>query len=247
MTSTRSASSAAASACATWGRCSAPTTRSSPTTCGACCEISGLDEVSFHMSGTEAVMQAVRLARYHTGRTSPGALLRRLPRLVGRCAAGRRQSARGARDLHAEGHGRGRPARCCARAATSPACWSIRCRRCIRTPARPATRRSSTAGAAPHFDRAAYAAWLAKLREVCSRARHRADLRRGIRGLPARHGRRAGILRRARRHGHLRQDRARAGCRSACCAAAGGSCAASAKIGRPTSALRAGRSTRTPT
>jgi glutamate-1-semialdehyde 2,1-aminomutase len=33
------------------------------------CEISGLDEVSFHMSGTEAVMQAVRLARYHTGRS----------------------------------------------------------------------------------------------------------------------------------------------------------------------------------
>jgi len=32
-------------------------------------EISGLDEVSFHMSGTEAVMQAARLARYHTGRT----------------------------------------------------------------------------------------------------------------------------------------------------------------------------------
>jgi glutamate-1-semialdehyde 2,1-aminomutase len=33
------------------------------------CEISRLDEVSFHMSGTEAVMQAVRLARYHTGRS----------------------------------------------------------------------------------------------------------------------------------------------------------------------------------
>ncbi len=31
--------------------------------------ISGLDEVSFHMSGTEAVMQAVRLARFHTGRS----------------------------------------------------------------------------------------------------------------------------------------------------------------------------------
>jgi glutamate-1-semialdehyde 2,1-aminomutase len=30
--------------------------------------ISGMDEVSFHMSGTEAVMQAVRLARYHTRR-----------------------------------------------------------------------------------------------------------------------------------------------------------------------------------
>src|SRR4029453_2591922 len=33
------------------------------------CQISGLDEVSFHMSGTEAVMQAVRLARYHTRRS----------------------------------------------------------------------------------------------------------------------------------------------------------------------------------
>ena len=32
-------------------------------------EISRQDEVSFHMSGTEAIMQAVRLARYHTGRS----------------------------------------------------------------------------------------------------------------------------------------------------------------------------------
>jgi glutamate-1-semialdehyde 2,1-aminomutase len=32
------------------------------------CKLSGMDEVSFHMSGTEAVMQAVRLARYHTRR-----------------------------------------------------------------------------------------------------------------------------------------------------------------------------------
>jgi glutamate-1-semialdehyde 2,1-aminomutase len=32
-------------------------------------QISELDEVSFHMSGTEAVMQAVRLARYHTRRS----------------------------------------------------------------------------------------------------------------------------------------------------------------------------------
>jgi glutamate-1-semialdehyde 2,1-aminomutase len=31
--------------------------------------ISGLDEISLHMSGTEAVMQAVRLARYHTRRS----------------------------------------------------------------------------------------------------------------------------------------------------------------------------------
>jgi glutamate-1-semialdehyde 2,1-aminomutase len=33
------------------------------------CRLSGQDEVSFHMSGTEAVMQAVRLARYHTKRS----------------------------------------------------------------------------------------------------------------------------------------------------------------------------------
>ncbi len=53
--------------------------------------LSGLDEVSFHMSGTEAVMQAVRLARYHTGR-------RRIVRFCGayhgwgaRCSAGHRQ------------------------------------------------------------------------------------------------------------------------------------------------------------
>jgi glutamate-1-semialdehyde 2,1-aminomutase len=33
------------------------------------CRLSGQDAVSFHMSGTEAVMQAVRLARYHTRRS----------------------------------------------------------------------------------------------------------------------------------------------------------------------------------
>ena len=49
--------------------CSAPIIPSSPTMSQRICEISGLDEVSFHMSGTEAVMQAVRLARYHTRRT----------------------------------------------------------------------------------------------------------------------------------------------------------------------------------
>ena len=32
------------------------------------CRISGQEEVSFHMSGTEAVMQAVRMARYHSGK-----------------------------------------------------------------------------------------------------------------------------------------------------------------------------------
>jgi glutamate-1-semialdehyde 2,1-aminomutase len=42
--------------------------RSVQTNAERLCQISGMDEVSFHMSGTEAVMQAVRLARYHTRR-----------------------------------------------------------------------------------------------------------------------------------------------------------------------------------
>jgi glutamate-1-semialdehyde 2,1-aminomutase len=59
---------AASRGCVSSARCSVPTTpacrqRRAPAA------ISGLDEVSFHMSGTEAVMQAVRLARYHTGRS----------------------------------------------------------------------------------------------------------------------------------------------------------------------------------
>ena len=50
-------------------RCSAPTIPVIADNVRRLCEISGSDEVSFHMSGTEAVMQAVRLARYHTGRS----------------------------------------------------------------------------------------------------------------------------------------------------------------------------------
>ena len=57
---------------------------------------------------------------------------------------------------------------CCGRAATSPACWSIRCRRCIPTPTRPAIPRWSTVRASGKFDRAAYGEWLKKLREVCT-------------------------------------------------------------------------------
>ena len=169
-------------------------------------EISGLDEVSFHMSGTEAVMQAVRLARYHTRRIAPGALLRRLSRLVGRRAAGRRQSAAGARDLHAQGHVRGHAARAAHARATSPACWSIRCRRCTRTRSAPTDSTLVDSARSAHFDKAAYTDWLKRLRAGLHRARHRADLRRGVRRLPPGAGRRAGVLRRPRRPGHLRQD-----------------------------------------
>ena len=148
-------------------------------------EISGLDEVSFHMSGTEAVMQAVRLARYHTGRSRPGALLRRLPRLVGRRAAGRRQSAARARDLHA------------ARTWTNATLRVLRTRRdiaCVLVNPLQALHPNAGApgdsslvdsGRRAAFDRAAYTEWLRAAARGLHRARHRADLRRGLRRLPA--------------------------------------------------------------
>ena len=67
--------------------------RSSPRTSRCCSTISGLDEVSFHMSGTEAVMAAVRLARFNTRPQADRVLRRRVSRLVGRRAAGPRQRA----------------------------------------------------------------------------------------------------------------------------------------------------------
>ena len=55
--------------------------------------ISGLDEVSFHMSGTEAVMAAVRCARFNIEEAARRHLRRRVSRLVGRHAARRGQRA----------------------------------------------------------------------------------------------------------------------------------------------------------
>ena len=99
---------------------------------------------------------------------APGALLRRLSRLVGRRAAGRRQSrCRRTRPTRWRTCRRTRCA-CCARAATSPACWSIRCRRCIPTPNAPADSALVDSARSARFDRAAYTAWLQQLRAVCS-------------------------------------------------------------------------------
>ena len=117
-------------------------------------EISGLDEVSFHMSGTEAVMQAVRLARYHTRRTH----------LVRFCGAyhgwwedvqpgpGNPLPPRETYTL--QGHGRAQRCTCCARGATSPACWSTRCRRCTRTPRAPGDSSLVDSSRRAGFDRA---------------------------------------------------------------------------------------------
>ena len=84
--------------------------------------ISGLDEVSFHMSGTEAVMQAVRLARYHTGRTHLVRFVGAYHGWWGDVQPGVGNPVSAARDLHAGRHVRADAARAEDALATSPAC-----------------------------------------------------------------------------------------------------------------------------
>ena len=135
-----------------------------------------------------------------------GSLRRRLSRLVGRRAARRRQSGR--RRTRPTRWPRCRSGRCmcCARARTSPACWSIRCRRCIRTATRPAIPRWSIQLARRQFRSRGLHRMAEAAARGLHRARHRADLRRGLRRLPPRRRRRAGIFRRQGRHGDLRQE-----------------------------------------
>lgn len=128
--------------------------------------ISGMDEVSFHMSGTEAVMQAVRLARYHTGRSH----------LVRFCGA-----YHGWWGEVQPGVGNPRPAReTYTLAEMSEATLHVlRTRRdvaCVLVnplqalhPNQPAPSDSSLvdSGRKAHFDPGAYRRWLEQLREVC--------------------------------------------------------------------------------
>lgn len=131
-------------------------------------QISGLDEVSFHMSGTEAVMQAVRLARYHTGKTH----------LVRFCGAyhgwwdgvqpgiGNQRSSDDVYTLE----------------DLSPATLRVLDTRrdiaCVLVNPLQALHPNSDAASdatlvasdrSAHFDRAAYGDWLQRLREVCTR------------------------------------------------------------------------------
>ena len=130
-------------------------------------EISGLDEVSFHMSGTEAVMQAVRLARFHTRRTH----------LVRFCGA-----YHGWWEGVQPGIGNPVPQRetytlrdmderslKVLRRRRDIACVLVNPLQGLHPNSNAPSDGSlvdSTRGA--HFDRAAYAAWLQKLREVCT-------------------------------------------------------------------------------
>ena len=130
-------------------------------------EISGLDEVSFHMSGTEAVMQAVRLARYHTQRSH----------LVRFCGA-----YHGWWGDVQPGVGNPVPARetYTLKDMDPTALKVLRTRRdiaCVLVnpeqglhPNAPAPTDSSLldSSRSSHFDKAAYTDWLKRLRDVCS-------------------------------------------------------------------------------
>jgi glutamate-1-semialdehyde 2,1-aminomutase len=133
-------------------------------------EISGLDEVSFHMSGTEAVMQAVRLARYHTRRS-------RIVRFCGayhgwwgdvQPGAGNPVTTRGTYTL---------------KEMSDDSLHVLRTRRdiaCVLVNPLQALHPNSSAPAdstlidsarRAHFDKAAYIDWLKRLREVCTERR----------------------------------------------------------------------------
>jgi glutamate-1-semialdehyde 2,1-aminomutase len=129
-------------------------------------QISGLDEVSFHMSGTEAVMQAVRLARYHTGR-------RYLARFCGayhgwwgdvQPGVGNPLPANDTFTLQDMSENALRVLR----TRHDIACVLVNPLQALHpNGSAPADTSLVDSGRSAHFDRAAYAAWLKQLRAVC--------------------------------------------------------------------------------
>jgi glutamate-1-semialdehyde 2,1-aminomutase len=131
-------------------------------------EISGLDAVSFHMSGTEAVMQAVRLARYHTGR----------PKLVRFCGAyhgwwGDVQPGIGNPQTEHDTYTLSDLNPLSLRVLETRhdiACVLVNPLQALHpNSAAPADSALVDGSRRAHFDRGAYSLWLAQLREVCSR------------------------------------------------------------------------------
>ncbi|HEY1543572.1 MAG TPA: aminotransferase class III-fold pyridoxal phosphate-dependent enzyme [Xanthobacteraceae bacterium] len=130
-------------------------------------QISGLDEVSFHMSGTEAVMQAVRLARYHTGR-------RQLVRFCGayhgwwgdvQPGVGNPLPARDTLTLNDMSEDALRVLR----TRSDIACVLVNPLQALHpNGSAPADTSLVDSSRSAHVDRAAYAAWLKELRAVCS-------------------------------------------------------------------------------
>jgi glutamate-1-semialdehyde 2,1-aminomutase len=129
--------------------------------------LSGMDEVSFHMSGTEAVMQAVRLARYHTRRSH----------LVRFCGAyhgwwGDVQPGVGNPAPTHETYTLKEMSEDSLRVLRSRndiACVLINPLQSLHpNSAAPADSTLIDSTRSAHFDRAGYARWLAQLRTVCS-------------------------------------------------------------------------------
>jgi len=130
-------------------------------------QLSGLDEISFHMSGTEAVMQAVRLARYHTGR-------RYLARFCGayhgwwgdvQPGVGNPLPASDTFTLQDMSQNALRVLR----TRRDIACVLVNPLQALHpNGSAPADTSLVDSGRAAHFDKAAYAAWLEELRAVCS-------------------------------------------------------------------------------
>ncbi|MGO9424548.1 MAG: aminotransferase class III-fold pyridoxal phosphate-dependent enzyme [Steroidobacteraceae bacterium] len=131
-------------------------------------EISGMDQVSFHMSGTEAVMQAVRLARYHTRRSH-------LVRFCGayhgwwgdvQPGAGNPLAARETytlKDMDAA-------ALRVLETRRDIACVLVNPLQALHpNVSAPGDSTLVDSGRSAHFDREAYRRWLEKLRAVCSR------------------------------------------------------------------------------
>lgn len=129
-------------------------------------QIAGHDEMSFHMSGTEAVMQAVRLARYHTGRS----------KLVRFCGAyhgwwgdvqpgiGNPVTARDTLTLSEMGEATLRVLR----TRKDIACILVNPLQALHpNAAAPSDGALLDSGRQAHFDRAAYTAWLQTLRSIC--------------------------------------------------------------------------------
>ncbi len=129
--------------------------------------ISGMDEVSFHMSGTEAVMQAVRLARYHSGRN-------KLVRFCGsyhgwwgdvQPGIGNPIHARDTLNLEEMGAATLRVLR----NRKDIACVLINPLQALHpNAAAPSDGALLDSSRKAHFDRPAYTAWLQELRKICT-------------------------------------------------------------------------------
>src|SRR5262249_19207919 len=129
--------------------------------------ISGLEEVSFHMSGTEAVMQAVRLAQYHTNRSQIVRFSGAYHGWWGEVQGGV-GNPRPARDTYTLAEMRPQTLRVL-RTRNDIACVLVNPIQALHPNAGPAADTALLASdRSANFDKLSYAAWLQELRHVCT-------------------------------------------------------------------------------